>query len=55
MIHNPALPRVMGVFLSVSRVCYEDAVTDQIGKARAKKGKGDLQTLLNGEETWTIS
>ena len=55
MIHNPALPRVMGVFLSVARVCYEDAITDQIAKARAKKGKGDLQKLLNGDETWTIT
>ncbi len=54
MIHNPALPRAMGVFLSVDRPTYEISVRDQIAKARSKKGKGDLQKLLDGEETWTI-
>lgn len=54
MIHNPALPRVMGVFLAVDRVTYEDAVTDQIARATKQKGTANLQTLLNGEETWEI-
>ena len=54
MIHNPALPRAMGVFLSIDRPTYEKSVSDQIAKARNKKGQGDLQKLLDGEETWTI-
>jgi len=54
MIHNPALPRPMGVFLSVDRPTYEFQMQDQIARARSKRGPGDLQALLNGEETWAI-
>lgn len=54
MIHNPELPRAMGVFLSIDHVVYEDAMTQQIAKAKAKRGEGDLQKLLDGDETWVI-
>jgi 2-oxoglutarate/2-oxoacid ferredoxin oxidoreductase subunit beta len=54
MIHNPELPRAMGVFLSQSRPTYEQLMLDQIAKAKSKKGPGDLQKLLVGDETWTI-
>jgi hypothetical protein len=27
---------------------------DQIARAKSRKGDGDLQKLLNGEETWVI-
>jgi 2-oxoglutarate/2-oxoacid ferredoxin oxidoreductase subunit beta len=55
MIHNPDLPRPMGIFLSQNRDTYEDAMVAQIARAKAKKGEGDLQKLLDGEETWVIS
>jgi 2-oxoglutarate ferredoxin oxidoreductase subunit beta len=55
MIHNPELPRAMGVFLAQDRTTYEDAMEAQITKAKAKKGEGDLQKLLDGEETWIIA
>jgi len=55
MIHNPDLPRPMGVFLAQDRTTYEDAMLAQIAKAKAKKGEGDLQKLLDGDETWVIS
>jgi 2-oxoglutarate ferredoxin oxidoreductase subunit beta len=54
MIHNPELPRPMGVFVSLDRPSYEDQMRDQIARARSKKGTGDLQKLLDGEETWVI-
>jgi len=54
MIHNPELPRAMGVFAALSRPSYEDQVTEQIARAKAKKGEGNLQKLLEGEETWVI-
>lgn len=54
MIHNPELPRPMGVFVSLNRPTYEDQMVEQIQRARTKKGEGDLQTLLDGEETWII-
>ena len=55
MIQNPDLPRPMGIFLAVDRPPYDSLLTDQLARARSKKGPGDLQKLLNGEETWTIS
>jgi 2-oxoglutarate ferredoxin oxidoreductase subunit beta len=54
MIHNPALPRAMGVFASLDHPTYEDLMVRQIEKAKAKKGEGDLQELLDGDETWVI-
>jgi 2-oxoglutarate ferredoxin oxidoreductase subunit beta len=54
MIHNPQLPRPMGVFVSLTRPSYEDQLTQQIARAKAKKGEGNLQKLLDGDETWVI-
>jgi 2-oxoglutarate ferredoxin oxidoreductase subunit beta len=55
MIHNPDLPRPMGVFVEINRPTYEAQTQDQIAKAKAKRGPGDLQKLINGDETWVIS
>ena len=55
MIHNPELPRPMGVFLALNRPTYEEQMQQQITKARSKKGEGDLQKLLDGDETWVIA
>ena len=49
------LPRPFGVFYEVARACYEDGMAMQIEEIIAKKGKGDLDKLLRGNETWTIS
>jgi len=54
MIHNSALPRPMGVFLATDRFTYEEAMQEQIAKAKSKKGQGELQKLLDGNEIWTI-
>jgi 2-oxoglutarate ferredoxin oxidoreductase subunit beta len=54
MSFNPALPRPMGVFLSVDRLPYEAAVQDQIAKAKSRKGEGNLQSLLDGDDVWVI-
>ena len=45
----------MGVFLAQERTTYEDAVEAQIARAKAKKGEGNLQRLLDGDETWEIA
>jgi 2-oxoglutarate ferredoxin oxidoreductase subunit beta len=55
MIHNPDLPRATGVFLAIDHPTYEQQMEDQIARARSKKGQGDLQKLLDGDETWVIS
>jgi 2-oxoglutarate ferredoxin oxidoreductase subunit beta len=44
----------LGVFRAVERPAYDDGVVEQIGDARAKRGDGDLQALLNAGDTWTI-
>jgi len=54
MIHNPELPRPMGVFMALSRPTYEEMMQEQIAKAKSKRGDGDLQKLLDGDETWVI-
>jgi 2-oxoglutarate ferredoxin oxidoreductase subunit beta len=49
------LPRPFGVFYQNNRPCYEDVMSMQIEEVMATKGPGDLDKLLRGKETWTIS
>jgi 2-oxoglutarate ferredoxin oxidoreductase subunit beta len=49
------LPRPFGVFYQTERACYEDVMTMQLEEIMLNKGKGDLNKLLRGNETWTIS
>lgn len=59
MFDNPAnvghLPRPFGVFYETDRPCYEDVMAIQIEDVIAKRGKGDLDKLLRGNETWEIN
>ena len=59
MFDNPQLadhlPRPFGVFYETDRPCYEDVMAMQIEEVQATKGKGNLDKLLRGNETWTIS
>ncbi len=48
------LPRPFGVFYGTDRPCYEDMMAAQIEEVIAKKGKGDLDKLIRGQEVWTI-
>jgi 2-oxoglutarate ferredoxin oxidoreductase subunit beta len=45
---------VTGIFRNADRVAYDDAVRAQVAVAKAN-GTSDLQTLLNGRDTWTIA
>jgi 2-oxoglutarate ferredoxin oxidoreductase subunit beta len=47
-------PRPFGVFYETSRPTYEEVMTQQVEEATAKRGKGNLDKLLAGNETWTI-
>ena len=49
-----ALPRPFGVFYQEDRFCYEKAFNLQVQEAIAQKGKGDLDALIRGKNTWTI-
>lgn len=50
-----SLPRPFGVIYTENRFCYEDALNEQIAEAITAKGKGNLDTLLSGKNTWTIN
>jgi 2-oxoglutarate/2-oxoacid ferredoxin oxidoreductase subunit beta len=56
--NNPSdddfLPRPFGVFYEEDRPCYEDELMQQVNNAIAKKGVGDLDKLLAGNDTWVI-
>ncbi len=49
------LPRPFGVMYTEKRACYEDLMINQINQAKEKFGEGDLDALLKGKSTWTIS
>lgn len=49
------LPRPFGVFYQTDRPCYEDIMSMQLEDVIATKGPGNLDKLLRGNETWTIS
>jgi 2-oxoglutarate ferredoxin oxidoreductase subunit beta len=48
------LPRPFGVFYQTSRPTYEEVMAQQIADAIEKRGPGNLDKLLAGNETWTI-
>lgn len=48
------LPRPFGVFYETDRLSYEDLMNMQIQEVISTRGKGDLDKLLRGNETWTI-
>ncbi|SDE83648.1 2-oxoacid:ferredoxin oxidoreductase subunit beta [Pseudonocardia oroxyli] len=46
---------VTGIFRNVDRTTYDDAARAQLQQAKDKAPNADLQTLLNGRDTWTIA
>lgn len=53
-MRHPAVPEPLGVFRDVDRPVYGDMVRDQVAEAIKTRGKGDLQSLVTGSETWTV-
>jgi 2-oxoglutarate ferredoxin oxidoreductase subunit beta len=51
----PDFPVPVGVFFDVDRHTYEERLQYQVDQAKAKPGAGDLQSLLQGPNTWTVS
>jgi 2-oxoglutarate/2-oxoacid ferredoxin oxidoreductase subunit beta len=47
-------PRPFGVLYAKTRMSYDAAVNMQVQEAIATKGKGNLDALLRGKETWEI-
>src|SRR5688572_13905077 len=53
-MRHPDYPEPLGVFRAVDRPIYDQAVNAQIDAAVAKQGEGDLDTLFNSGDTWTV-
>jgi 2-oxoglutarate ferredoxin oxidoreductase subunit beta len=49
-----ALPRPFGIFYQEDRPVYEEGVQAQVNKHVEAKGEPNLDTLLEGPNTWTI-
>ena len=45
---------VLGVFYVNDRHTHETKMNAQVALAKQKKGPGDLDALLRGENVWTI-
>ena len=54
MTYHSHLPRPIGVFLSIERPTYEAEMEHQIEFLKMKQGEGNIESLLNSGETWTI-
>jgi 2-oxoglutarate ferredoxin oxidoreductase subunit beta len=52
---GPTQPTAIGVFRSVSRPVYGEAMDAQIAAATERLGQGDLGTLLHSGDTWTVT
>ncbi len=50
----PEMPVPFGVFRAIEKPTYNDMMQNQITEASKKRGKGTLQDLLYGAETWTV-
>ena len=47
-------PSPFGVFFETDRATYEDQLNLQLEEITSVKGKGNLDKLLEGKETWVI-
>ncbi|MEE9119483.1 MAG: 2-oxoacid:ferredoxin oxidoreductase subunit beta [Calditrichia bacterium] len=55
LTYNPNLPTPMGVFRHIDVELYEKQMVQQIEDDIAKKGKGDLKSLLTSGESWSVN
>ncbi|MEX0756538.1 MAG: 2-oxoacid:ferredoxin oxidoreductase subunit beta, partial [Acidimicrobiia bacterium] len=55
LAHGPYGPTPLGVFRNVERPVYEDQMSAQLVEAQAKRGPGDLGTLLTSQGTWEVN
>jgi 2-oxoglutarate ferredoxin oxidoreductase subunit beta len=54
-IAPPEFPTPVGVFRAVQKSTYEDLLEEQVKRAVAERGPGDLAALLNAGDTWTVT
>ena len=54
MTYDEKLPVPFGVFYKKDKLTYEDMMIDQIKDSIKLKGEPDLQSLIDGSETWEV-
>ncbi len=54
-LEPPQFPVALGVMRSIERPTYDRLIADQQQAAVAKLGQGNLQKLITGHETWTVT
>ncbi len=58
MVHDPSdpesFPEVVGVLRAVERPIHHQLVEQQMAEVLQARGKGNLQDLLTGDETWVV-
>ena len=54
MFWQTNMPRPFGVFYREDRPTYDELLQQQISTVTDKRGKGDLQALLEAGDTWTV-
>lgn len=55
LTYNPKYPTPIGIFRHIDVDMYENLMQKQIENARKSRGDGNLQSLLNGTENWSIN
>ena len=53
-MRHPEFPEPVGIFRDVQRPVYDEQVEAQMRDAREAKGDGDLESLFNTGDTWTV-
>ncbi|MFN9593213.1 MAG: 2-oxoacid:ferredoxin oxidoreductase subunit beta [Pirellulaceae bacterium] len=53
-MRHPEFPEPIGVFRDIDTPTFDEAMRAQVDQAKGKKGAGDLKSLFEGGETWTV-
>ena len=53
-LRHPEFPEPIGVFRGVDRPRYQELLDSQVKESIAKRGAGNLATLFNSGDTWTV-
>ena len=55
MTDHPSYPTPIGVFRQVFKETYDGGIENQINAVTEKRGKGDLEKILFGANTWEVN
>ena len=54
-IDSETMPIPVGVFREIQKPVYGDLLAEQINSAKKLRGDGDLESLIRGENVWTVT